>query len=56
MKDFLIHSDIHEIAEQLHQGIKDYKMRIMPDGAHLPSMEKPNLFNHILSEFISSQR
>jgi pimeloyl-ACP methyl ester carboxylesterase len=45
--------DIHAIAGRLAAGLADARTATIPDAAHLPSMERPELFDRLLSGFLS---
>jgi 3-oxoadipate enol-lactonase len=44
-----------EISEVIAAGIRDSQRVVIPGAAHLPSMEKPDLFNQIVLEFLREQ-
>jgi pimeloyl-ACP methyl ester carboxylesterase len=45
--------DIHAIAERLAGGLPRAETATIPDAAHLPSMERPGLFDRLLGRFLS---
>lgn len=45
--------DIHAIAERLKAGLPRASAATIPDAAHLPSMERPELFDRLVTEFLS---
>jgi 3-oxoadipate enol-lactonase len=45
--------DIHAIAERLAAGLPDARTGTIPDAAHLPSMERPELFDRLVTGFLS---
>jgi 3-oxoadipate enol-lactonase len=45
--------DIHAIAQRLAAGIPGARTATIPDAAHLPSMERPELFDRLVTEFLS---
>jgi pimeloyl-ACP methyl ester carboxylesterase len=53
---FVVYGDgddetIGEIADRLTGGIKRARQAIIPGTAHFPNMEKPGIFNRIVSDF-----
>lgn len=40
-------------AEFMHQGIRDSRLEIIEDAAHMTNMERPEVFNQVLLEFLS---
>jgi 3-oxoadipate enol-lactonase len=46
--------DIHAIAERLATGLPRARTATIPDAAHLPSMERPELFDELVTGFLSS--
>ena len=42
------------IADLLSTQISDARKAVIREAAHLPNMEKPNAFNHIVSEFLGA--
>lgn len=45
--------DIHAIAERLEAGLPRCTAASIPGAAHLPSMERPELFDRLLDGFLS---
>jgi pimeloyl-ACP methyl ester carboxylesterase len=45
--------DIHAIGERLAAGIPGARKATIPDAAHLPSMERPELFDRLVTGFLS---
>jgi 3-oxoadipate enol-lactonase len=45
--------DIHAIGERLAAGIPGARAATIPDAAHLPSMERPELFDRLVTGFLS---
>ena len=45
--------DIHTIAERIVASLPDTTEASIPDAAHLPSMERPELFDRLLADFLS---
>jgi 3-oxoadipate enol-lactonase len=45
--------DIHAIAERLAAGLIHAHTATIPDAAHLPSMERPELFDELVTGFLS---
>ena len=45
--------DIHAIGERLAVGIPGARTATIPDAAHLPSMERPELFDSLVTAFLS---
>jgi 3-oxoadipate enol-lactonase len=43
-----------DIQEQLARGIKGARQVLIPDAGHGVTVEKPDIFNHVLVEFLSS--
>lgn len=41
-----------EVAEKLHQNIFDSELSVIPDSAHLPNLEQPELFNAEILDFL----
>ena len=44
--------DIHAIAERLMRGLAHPAAASIPDAAHLPSMERPELFDGLVTDFL----
>lgn len=44
--------DVREAAAPLAAAIPSARLAIIPDAAHLPQMERPDLFNEIVLEFL----
>ncbi|HEY8742536.1 MAG TPA: alpha/beta fold hydrolase [Chloroflexota bacterium] len=44
--------DILAIADLLHQGIAGARKVVIPEVAHLPNMERPELFNRLVLDFL----
>ncbi len=44
--------DIHEIAEQLLEGIPGAESATIPDSGHLPSLERPDDFDRVVLAFL----
>jgi pimeloyl-ACP methyl ester carboxylesterase len=44
--------DIHAIAERLAAGLPAARTATIPDAAHLPSMERPELFDRLVTGFL----
>ena len=40
-------------AEEIHQGLANSELYIVPDCGHLPNVEKPQVFNELLTKFIA---
>jgi 3-oxoadipate enol-lactonase len=40
------------MAMEIHQGIRDSELFVVPDAAHLANLEQPDLFNDALSRFL----
>ena len=49
----LDHPVLAEAAEIMLKQIPDAQRKIIEDAAHLPNMEKPELFNQIVLDFLS---
>jgi pimeloyl-ACP methyl ester carboxylesterase len=49
-------ANVITIAEILTSSIHGARKLIIPDTAHLPNMEKPELFNQVVLEFLQSTR
>lgn len=47
-------SDIHEITRMLQQQVPGVQMVEMPDIAHMVNMERPDQFNRLVLEFLTS--
>jgi 3-oxoadipate enol-lactonase len=45
--------DIHAIADRLTAGLARSAAATIPDAAHLPSMERPELFDRLVTDFLS---
>jgi pimeloyl-ACP methyl ester carboxylesterase len=45
--------DIHTIARRIVASLPDTTEASIPDAAHLPSMERPELFDRLLADFLS---
>lgn len=45
----------HAAADYMVERIKGCRKVVLEDTAHLPSMEQPEAFNRVLSEFLSAQ-
>jgi len=39
-------------ADFLHRGIRNSRLEIIADAAHLMNMEQPEVFNHVLTDFL----
>jgi 3-oxoadipate enol-lactonase len=48
--------DIHAIAERLAAGLPHARTGSIPDAAHLPSMERPELFDALVTGFLALSR
>ena len=48
--------DIHAIAERLTAGLPHARSGSIPDAAHLPSMERPELFDELVTGFLALSR
>jgi pimeloyl-ACP methyl ester carboxylesterase len=46
--------DIHAIAERLATGLPQARTATIPDAAHLPGMERPELFDELVTGFLSA--
>lgn len=44
--------DVRQAAEPLASAIPGARLAVIPDAAHLPQMERPELFNEIVLEFL----
>ena len=49
-------ANIVTIADLLETNIPQARKIIIPDAAHLPNMEKPELFNRVVLEFLQTDR
>jgi len=49
--DFLL----HRFADRLERDIIGSQRVSIPDTHHMPNMEKPNEFNHIILDFLSKR-
>jgi 3-oxoadipate enol-lactonase len=45
-------ADVHAIADRLAFELPDARRVVVPDAAHLPSMERPGQFNDLLLGFL----
>jgi pimeloyl-ACP methyl ester carboxylesterase len=48
--------DIHAIAERLAADLPHARTGSIPDAAHLPSMERPELFDELVTDFLALSR
>jgi len=46
--------DIRDAAEELGRGIRGARLVVMPGVAHVPNMERPEEFNGLVLDFLSS--
>ena len=46
--------DFQQIADILHKNIKQSLKKEIPDAGHMSNMEKPNVFNHLVDDFLRS--
>jgi len=46
--------DFQQIADILHKNIKQSLKKEIPDAGHMSNMEKPNVFNHLVDDFLKS--
>ena len=44
---------MREMAEVMANGIPGARLIAIPNAAHLPSLERPEVFNHILGQFLA---
>lgn len=42
------------VAEHMHRRIRDARLAVIPDAGHIPSMERPDLFNEALAVYLTS--
>jgi pimeloyl-ACP methyl ester carboxylesterase len=49
-------SDFHQIAAQLSREIPSAQHAVIPDAAHLPSLERPAAFNELVLRFLARDR
>jgi 3-oxoadipate enol-lactonase len=47
-------SDIHEIADRLASGIPGARKVTLGGTAHVPSLERPEEFDHLVLAFLSA--
>ena len=48
--------DIHTIAARLVQGLPNATSATIPAAAHLPSLERPEPFDRLVTGFLGAQR
>jgi 3-oxoadipate enol-lactonase len=46
-------SDFHQIAAQLTREIRSAQHAVIPNAAHLPSLERPAAFNELVLRFLA---
>jgi 3-oxoadipate enol-lactonase len=46
-------ADFHEIATQLAREIPNAQHAVIPNAAHLPSLERPAAFNELVLRFLA---
>ncbi|MGI8689093.1 MAG: hypothetical protein ACR2M3_10990 [Thermomicrobiales bacterium] len=49
-------ADILVQADLLHTGIKGARQATIAGAAHLPNMERPAVFNHLVLDFLNAQQ
>ena len=48
--------DFQQIADILHKNIKQSIKKEIPGAGHMSNMEKPDIFNHLVDEFLKSDK
>jgi 3-oxoadipate enol-lactonase len=49
-------SDFQQIATQLAREIPGAQLAVIPNAAHLPSLERPAAFNELVLRFLARDR
>jgi len=53
--DTFLRSEVIKISDTLVQKITTAKRTVLPNAGHLPYLEQPTEFNHIVLNFLNAQ-